>query len=131
MRLSLLILALLCFSGMVIGSSIFYSSFLTEYNIESDTISHLNKSTETLSQVETLRTTVGGSSLIETALNVLWTGVFTAVKLSLNALDIFTTLIADVSGYLGLPAWIGDIIFAGITIMFVFAIVSMIMKWRA
>ena len=141
-----LMIALLLFSGVVVGMSIFYGDLTSSTNLASygltagqianispedlGTLGVANEITQQTKDIEdTLKQQPTGITPVDLAWGYINAGL-SAITLPLNAVALFGNMINDVTGFLNLPAWVGGIVLGVISIIIVFEILSAYLKWR-
>lgn len=128
-----LFITLLLFSGIIIGIGSFMAETSTNYGksytYQGRDIRSLNATVATQEQVNTLKSSVDNTqpSLIS-FVDVLATGVFTVLKLTLAVPNIFSSLLSDLTGIVGFPAWVFGTFMGIITVIVIFAIIKAVTK---
>lgn len=121
--------ALTVFSGFIIlGLATFWGEMGDYYGTSpaNDTLGNLNKMEETIAQYEQLKKTFisqQSAGFIESAVNLIATGIWTVVKQLINSVDFLigsNGLVSEVLGYLPFPAWfeLGIIGLVGMALFF-------------
>lgn len=141
-----LMIGLLIFSGVVIGMAQFYGDVTSDANLQaygynSTQITAINPQdlssknvtnqiTSTTTQVkETLEEEKTGLSGVDLAWGYI-NSALNVVALPLTAMALFTNLITDAVGLLGIPPFITSIVLGIIVIIIVFEIMGAFLKWK-
>lgn len=141
-----LIIALLLFTGVTMGLSMFYvdltsSTNLSAYGLTAGQIANItpadlssmqtaNNITQQAKDIETkLSATPTNIPAVDVSLGYI-TAAIEALSLPLSATSLYTNMLADATTYFGLPAWVSVIIFGIIVIVIIFEIMSAYLKWK-
>ena len=132
-----LMIFMLLFSGIIIGTTIFYSDLFTRYDTPAvKNLASLNKTAQIVAKTQQVSSQINSTNIQPSLSGILGiaSGVFGAISLMLDMPNIFGNLIGDVvsiSTELFMPRWFADMIMGIVSIIIVFAIISVYMKMRA
>jgi hypothetical protein len=126
--------------GLIIGTMVIFSIMLmvdrllvvnpTVLGTEYDSFKErMNQSVELDKSVTKLQSLVGnstgsGSNPITTIGSTLWNGV----KYMFSSVSFFNSMLSSLSELLGLPSWVGTLLFMVVTLLLVFWLVEMIFR---
>ena len=140
-----LLIGLLLFSGVIVGMSIFYGDLtddtnLAAYGLTAGQIANIspedlgsmsvaNEITQQTKDIEdTFKQPIGNTPL-DLAYGYINAGL-NALTLPLAAVNLFSNMVADISDFLHLPAWVSGVIIGVISLIIIFEILSAYLKWR-
>lgn len=133
-QMKVIIISLLLFSGVVMGMTSFYGDLSSTYgkNPNMSNLTSLNQTLVIQNDIKQYKGAVEDQSITGDFLDVpltIVTGVYNILKMFLNSINIFGSLIFSINNTLQLPDWFVGIVISIITIIIVLTIVSAIMKW--
>ena len=124
-----LLIAIILFSAVLLGVGGFYANLSTNYGTSTTDIRSLSALNQTQEQINQIKGSIDRSEPnILSLVDILATGVFSTLKLMLAIPNIFSGIITDVAGILGLPGWVFGVFMALVTIYVVYAIIKAITK---
>lgn len=132
MKLSSLIIGIVIFSASAIGITAFYGDMLGNYNQTTTNVSYLDKSAAISANITAMETAmlsdgVSSISILEIPYMVA-RGAFNAIKILFQSMNIFASLVSDLSILLNLPSWFISMILLILSITIVFGLLSAILK---
>ena len=127
-----LVLALVMFSGVVIGMSSFYGSLVSNYSISgAEDLSSMNVSTTIIERAESMENSLRNTNPIEGAFFIAITAPWSALMFTFDAVQLMQTIISDsIVHIVGIPAWLFNIAWAGVLVVVIYEILSIIFRWR-
>lgn len=129
-----LFIALLLSSLIILGLSKFAVDLAGSYGQNSTNLQSLSKANETIESINTLKTTMettpySNIPLIGGGLTII-SGVDAVLKTITSFFANYTSFISGMVASLGIPTWVGDIAKGVVLLIFVFGILSAVLKWR-
>lgn len=129
-----LFILLLLSTVIVVGLSKFSYDVANTYSQNSTDMQALARSNQTIESVNNIKTTIettlySNIPLIGGGLTII-SGVDAALKTITGFLSEYTSFISEMAVMLGIPSWVSDIAKGVILLLFIFGIISAVVKWR-
>ena len=132
-----LILSLVVFSAIIVGLTTFYGGLLGSYGANVEDISYISAAGDMNAQISQYKSSVEavrytGNPLVDTALNLpfyIINGIWNTLLTVMNTINIFNSITADIGQIIGIPYWFEGMIIAALTIILIFELISIYMKW--
>lgn len=129
-----MIIGLIMFSGLVVGFSTFYGNIATTYGKTYTDLAFLNATSRTNTMVNQLKSSVEttrmtGIAIVDIPLTIA-SGVYNTLKLLFGSVNIFSSLLTDLTSIFGIPGWVVVMVMGIISTIIVFEIISGVLRYR-
>lgn len=135
MEIRYLVVGILIFGGIITGMGLFAADLTSTYKVNNtDDLSYLDESQamigETANHTNIFKQTeITGIDILDVPFMIA-RSAYQILKLSFSSLDIANTLISQTADYLGLPTWFTNLIGGIIGALFLFVVLSVLLKYR-
>lgn len=139
MKLSTLLIMLLMVGSVIVGTYTFINELSadTAYNVDVDQqyLNSFNKTTEISNNINESYRDLQAITYKSDSVFQIITAVPDVLSIAANMIKLPFTIIGDLTNtfqeYLGLPTWVAIFIIAVITVMLIFAVISLILRYNA
>ena len=135
MEIRYLVVGMLIFGGIITGMGLFAADLTSTYEVNNtDDLSYLDESQTIIGETANYttifkQTDITGISILDVPFMIA-KSAYQILKLSFSSLDIANTLIAQTADYLGLPTWFTSLVGGIIGALFLFVVVSVLLKYK-
>lgn len=126
-------ISLLLVVAVVMGLSSFYTNMASSYGLDLGGQSNLtafDKLQNLTAKADEMRTSTESlASNLPGQIVLVLTAGFSTVNIVFESFAIFTTMVSETVGIIGIPPWFADIIIVIVTLVIVFAIIAAAVRW--